>query len=360
MPCMSLGQAAVAGRPLRARGGGRSRAGGPGPLVLEVLGRRHHHDPPRPGAATRSCTAAVSAKVVLPAPGVATARKSGRSEAAKRSRASFCQGRRRTERDIAGPPSVPTRSPSPATSRLELVGFASAGPRSRTGPVEPGGVSRRRRWCRWGPGRSTTASRWRGRAPARSRGWPGSAITGGPPCTAMPRLKYLGRYSEPLGPGSQASTWRKIPKVPGRGRRGGLAGGGVDRHRSPVAVDHHQHLVGQAHLEVALGALGGLDLGGGGQRRHRVGTGDTVAAEAVLLLERHHGVGGRGVVGAGEHGQEVAERRRGGSGGPRPGDRCRRAGWARSGRRSAVPWWSWSVPRSSWRRPWWAPRSSPW
>ena len=143
----------------------------------------------------------------------------------------------------------------------------------------------------------------------RTQPWlAGSAITGGPPCTAMPRLKYLGRYSEPLGPGSQASTWRKMPNVPGGVGRGGLAGGGVDRHRSPVAVDHHQHLVGQADLEVALGALGGLDPGGGGQRRHRGGPGHAVTAEGVLLLERHHGVGGRGVVGAGERRQEVAER----------------------------------------------------
>src|SRR5690606_29355020 len=48
------------------------------------------------------CTAAVSANVVLPAPGVATARKS-RPEAERNcSRACFCQGRRRTERCMAG------------------------------------------------------------------------------------------------------------------------------------------------------------------------------------------------------------------------------------------------------------------
>src|SRR5690242_11785979 len=46
---------------------------------------------------------AVSANVVLPAPGVATARKSGCAEAAKRARAACCQGRRVTLRDTGEP-----------------------------------------------------------------------------------------------------------------------------------------------------------------------------------------------------------------------------------------------------------------
>ena len=46
------------------------------------------------------CRAAVRANVVLPAPGVATARKSGAADSTKRSRAAFCQGRRRTVRVI--------------------------------------------------------------------------------------------------------------------------------------------------------------------------------------------------------------------------------------------------------------------
>src|SRR5579875_1153245 len=51
-----------------------------------------------PSLSASRLTAAVRAKVVLPAPGVATARKSGSGQAWKRSRATFCQGRRRTRR----------------------------------------------------------------------------------------------------------------------------------------------------------------------------------------------------------------------------------------------------------------------
>src|SRR5579875_1773736 len=51
-----------------------------------------------PSLSASRLTAAVRANVVLPAPGVATARKSGSGQAWKRSRATFCQGRRRTRR----------------------------------------------------------------------------------------------------------------------------------------------------------------------------------------------------------------------------------------------------------------------
>src|SRR6266480_3915180 len=54
----------------------------------------------RPGSAARAFRAAVRAKVVFPAPGVATARKSGAPQAAKRSSALFCQGRSVTVRGI--------------------------------------------------------------------------------------------------------------------------------------------------------------------------------------------------------------------------------------------------------------------
>ena len=49
----------------------------------------------RPGLSARSWTAAVSANVVFPAPGVATAKKSGPLVFAKRSNASDCHGRSR-------------------------------------------------------------------------------------------------------------------------------------------------------------------------------------------------------------------------------------------------------------------------
>src|SRR3954447_19723299 len=52
----------------------------------------------REGCCPRPCRAAVSANVVFPAPGVATARKSFASDAAKRSKAAFCHGLRRTIR----------------------------------------------------------------------------------------------------------------------------------------------------------------------------------------------------------------------------------------------------------------------
>ena len=78
-------------RPCRAcrRAGGRRRSrparlevqveglGGVGPLVLEVLGRGDHRPGGGAGARPRCWRTAASANVVLPAPGVATARKSG-------------------------------------------------------------------------------------------------------------------------------------------------------------------------------------------------------------------------------------------------------------------------------------------
>src|SRR5581483_12074570 len=52
----------------------------------------------RLGCRASAHRAAVSAKVVLPAPGVATARKSFASDATKRSNAAFCHDLRRTVR----------------------------------------------------------------------------------------------------------------------------------------------------------------------------------------------------------------------------------------------------------------------
>ena len=62
------GQAAVAGRPLGLEVQVEA-AGGARPLELEVLGGRHHDRPAARGARPRCWTAAVRAKVVLPAPG---------------------------------------------------------------------------------------------------------------------------------------------------------------------------------------------------------------------------------------------------------------------------------------------------
>src|SRR6478736_1113731 len=52
------------------------------------------------GRLARTWRRAVCANVVLPAPGVATARKSGCGEAEKRARAACCQGRSLTLRDM--------------------------------------------------------------------------------------------------------------------------------------------------------------------------------------------------------------------------------------------------------------------
>src|SRR6188472_4425315 len=61
------------------------------------------------GRRARTVRSAVRANVVLPAPGVATARKSGCDEAAKRARAACCQGRSRTLRDTGRPVSHGSR-----------------------------------------------------------------------------------------------------------------------------------------------------------------------------------------------------------------------------------------------------------
>ena len=72
----------------------------------------------RRGLMASSCRAAVSAKVVLPAPGVATARKSGLDASTNWSRAAFCHGLSRTIRVIwASPGRARAREP---TRRLGL------------------------------------------------------------------------------------------------------------------------------------------------------------------------------------------------------------------------------------------------
>ena len=97
MPWTSAGSRAVASATTTARGAGRtgSAASAHWTLRCEVGATTTSR---RRRLAARSCTAAHRAKVVLPAPGVATARKSGASAAASRSRARFCHGRRRTLR----------------------------------------------------------------------------------------------------------------------------------------------------------------------------------------------------------------------------------------------------------------------
>ena len=114
----------------------------------------------RPGLAAMSCTAAHRAKVVLPAPGVATARKSGASVPASRSRARFCQGRRRTLRAM-GDADLGTRrgrgrTGSDGAAAAQAGGAAAAHGRVRRArPVAPG--------CRHG------GSGRMGRGPARDR-----------------------------------------------------------------------------------------------------------------------------------------------------------------------------------------------
>ena len=71
------------------------QGGGVGPLGTKVVGRRR---PPRPGRSpgeSSSRQATASAKVVLPAPGVAVSRKSRPPDSSYVASASFCQARRR-------------------------------------------------------------------------------------------------------------------------------------------------------------------------------------------------------------------------------------------------------------------------
>ena len=83
----------------------------------------------RVGCSLRCCTAAVRANVVLPAPGVATARKSAPSWAWNRSRAAFCQGRRRTDRGI-------TPGVCGGLGRSAGVGNPDTSPRARVHPAD--------------------------------------------------------------------------------------------------------------------------------------------------------------------------------------------------------------------------------
>ena len=103
---------AVGGRPRRvevepdAVGGGRPTAPSGG-----------RSGPRRPGATGRrpsSWRAAARANVVLPAPGVATARKSGASASTNASKAAFCQGRRRIVLVIGGTTSLAAIGPATA------------------------------------------------------------------------------------------------------------------------------------------------------------------------------------------------------------------------------------------------------
>ena len=84
----------------------------------------------RPGCAARSCRAAVSAKVVFPAPGVATARKSSPSREANTSSAFFCHFRRRIVRLVA----PKTAGPYPANPTLPRLCQAGAVPASAESP----------------------------------------------------------------------------------------------------------------------------------------------------------------------------------------------------------------------------------
>ena len=85
----------------------------------------------RPGTPRSSRNAAARAKVVLPAPGVATVRKSGpvSAAAANRSSAAFCQGRRRTTRDIGGGVRNVERAIAGLDDRSRLAPFSD--PRGR-------------------------------------------------------------------------------------------------------------------------------------------------------------------------------------------------------------------------------------
>ena len=99
-----------------------ARRPGPTGAQLEVLGGDHHHDASdRPGRRARR--AAVSANVVLPAPGVATTRKLGAALSSNWASAFRCQSRSRT-------PSRPAAFFSPAAS-----GSAVMRARASPGPV---------------------------------------------------------------------------------------------------------------------------------------------------------------------------------------------------------------------------------
>ena len=117
MPCMSAGQAAVAGRPLGLEV--EVEAGrGPGPLVLEVLGGATTTTR-RFGCVARCCTAAVRAKVVLPAPGRGHGEEVRPVGAWKRSRAVFLPG---PEADGTQDGSSAAREPDGWIGRVDRTG----------------------------------------------------------------------------------------------------------------------------------------------------------------------------------------------------------------------------------------------
>ncbi len=94
----------------------------------------------RDGRLPSSWRAAVSANVVLPAPGVATARKSRLGEATKPSRAAFCQRRSRTVRVISriAPerPTAPTTRPTTIAGPPVVAATARARPSEWRVPIE--------------------------------------------------------------------------------------------------------------------------------------------------------------------------------------------------------------------------------
>ena len=100
MPCMSAGSAPSAGRPGRVEVQ-RERRGGARPLQLEVRGRRDD-DEPRRASPRAACRAAGEGEGRLAGAGRGHGQEVGAGAARNRSRAAFCQGRRRTVRVMTG------------------------------------------------------------------------------------------------------------------------------------------------------------------------------------------------------------------------------------------------------------------
>ena len=94
-------------------------------------------------------------------------------------------------------------------------------------------------------------------------GHPHAAVAGGigddrrPAVHGDAAVEVLGAVERAVGAGVPGVTWRKIENDPGGVGRDGGPGGGVHGHRAAGAVDHDEDLVGQADLEVGVGALGG-------------------------------------------------------------------------------------------------------